>query len=140
MEKIAVSYFEDLFGATSPTEFESFLEEISPSISQKMNLGWSGWRRRRKWYMLCSCMMHSEKAHGLDGMTTFFSAFMALIKKDLLDMVNNFLNSGKLDIKLNIKNICLIPKTERYTRMTEMRPISLCKVGYKLSQRFYVNS
>ena len=29
-------------------------------------------------------------------------------------------------------NICLIPKTERPTRMTELRPISLCNVGYKI--------
>ena len=47
-------------------------------------------------------------------------------------MVNNFLVSGEMDARLNITNICMIPKTERPTRMTELRPISLCNVGYKI--------
>ena len=47
-------------------------------------------------------------------------------------MVNNFLVTGELDSRLNITNICMIPKTERPTRMTELRPISLCNVGYKI--------
>lgn len=47
-------------------------------------------------------------------------------------MVNNFLTTGELDPRLNITNICMIPKTERPTRMTELRPISLCDVGYKI--------
>ena len=47
-------------------------------------------------------------------------------------MVNNFLVSGEMDSRLNITNICMIPKTERPTRMTKLRPISLCNVGYKI--------
>ena len=47
-------------------------------------------------------------------------------------MVNNFLVTGNMDLRLNITNICMIPKTERPTRMTELRPISLCNVGYKI--------
>lgn len=49
-----------------------------------------------------------------------------------MDMVNNFLISGEPDARLNITNICLIPKTERPTRMTELKPINLCNVGYKI--------
>ena len=62
----------------------------------------------------------------------FFQHSWHIIKKDLLEMVNNFWISGNLDTRLNITNICLIPKTERPTRMTELRPISLCNVGYKI--------
>ena len=47
-------------------------------------------------------------------------------------MVNNFLVTGNMDLRLNITNICMIPKTERPTRMTELRPISLCNVEYKI--------
>ena len=47
-------------------------------------------------------------------------------------MVNEFLVSREMDTSLNITNICMIPKTERPTRMTELRPISLCNVGYKI--------
>lgn len=37
VEKVAVDYFEDLFGTTSPSEFESFLEDIPSSIIQQIN-------------------------------------------------------------------------------------------------------
>ena len=47
-------------------------------------------------------------------------------------MVNNFFVSGEMDTRLNITNICMISKTERPTRMTELRPISLCNVGYTI--------
>ena len=78
-------------------------------------------------------MMHLEKAPSPDGMRVLcYQQSWHIIKKDLLDMVNNFVLIGKLDTRLNITNICLIPKTERPTRITEMRPISLCNVGYKI--------
>ena len=78
-------------------------------------------------------MMHPVKTPGPDGMTTlFFQHSWHIIKKDLVDMVNNFLVTGILDPRLYITNICMIPKTEKPTRMTELRPISLCNVGYKI--------
>ena len=62
----------------------------------------------------------------------FFQHSWHIIKDDLVDMVNNFLVSGELDSRLNITNICMIPNTERPTRMTELRPISLCNEGHKI--------
>ena len=47
-------------------------------------------------------------------------------------MVNEFLSSGCFDDRLNMTNIYLIPKTVRPNRMTKLRPISLCNVGYKI--------
>jgi len=52
-------------------------------------------------------------------------------------MVNNFLITRDMDSKLNITNICMIPKTERPTRMSELRPISLCNVGYKIISKVF---
>ena len=50
----------------------------------------------------------------------------------MVELVNNFLVTGDLDPRLNITNICMILKTERPIRMMELRPISLCNVGYKI--------
>lgn len=50
----------------------------------------------------------------------------------MVELVNNFLVSGEMDSRLNITNIFMIPKTERSTKMTELRQISLCNVGYKI--------
>ena len=132
IEKVAVDYFDGLFRTTSPTEFDGFLEEVVPSISPQMNqllLRIATEEEVRQ----ALFMMHPEKAPGPDGMTAlFFQHSWHIIKKDVVEMVNNFLVSGDLDPRLNITNICMIPKTERPTRMTELRPISLCNVGYKI--------
>ena len=56
-------------------------------------------------------MMHPKKAPGPDGMTTpFFQHSWHIIKNDLVEMVNNFLVTGDMDTRLNITNICMIPK------------------------------
>ena len=74
-----------------------------------------------------------KKAPGPDGMTPlFFQHSWHIIKGDLVEMVNNFLFSGVMDLMLNITNICMIPKTERPKSMAEFRPISLCNVSYKI--------
>ena len=132
VEKVAINYFEDLFSTTSPSEFDSFLVEVTPGITPQMNqrlLRLATEEEVRE----ALFMMHPEKAPGPDGMTAlFFQHSWHIIKNDLVEMVNNFLVSGEMDARLNITNICLIPKTERPTRMTELRPISLCNVGYKI--------
>lgn len=132
LKKVAVDYFDDLFHTTSPTEFDGFLEEVTPSITPQMNQRLSRLATEEE-VRQALFMMHPEKAPGPDGMTAlFFQHSWNIIKKELLDLVNDFITSGELDTRLNMTNICLIPKTERPTRMKEMRPISLCNVGYKI--------
>ena len=71
VEKIVVDYFDDWFRSNTPSEFESFLEEIPLSITLEMNQR-----------LICNAseeevrqalfMMHLEKGHEPDGMTTLF--------------------------------------------------------------------
>lgn len=78
-------------------------------------------------------LMHPEKVRGPDGMTAlFFQHSWHIIKLDILTLVNDFLLTRKFDRRLSMTNVCLIPKTDRPTRMTELRPISICNVGYKI--------
>ena len=69
---MAVDYFEDLFSTTSPSNFDSFLGEIVPSITPEMN---HGLLRPATEEEVCQTlfMMHPEKAQGPDGMTSLFS-------------------------------------------------------------------
>ena len=132
VEKVAINYFEDLFSTTSPSEFDSFLTEVTPAITPQMNKHLLRLATEEE-VKETLFMMHPEKASGPDGMTAlFFQHSWHIIRNDLVEMVNNFLVSGDMDTRLNITNICMIPKTERPTRMTELRPISLCNVGYKI--------
>ncbi|CAA7014686.1 unnamed protein product [Microthlaspi erraticum] len=132
VQRVAVDYFQKLFTSTLPVDFTRVLENVSGCITPTEN------------EILTRCatemevrealfMMHPEKAPGPDGMTAlFFQRSWHVVKGDILPMVNNFLATGVLEDILNMTNICLIPKTDRPTRMTELRPISLCNVGYKI--------
>ena len=77
VEKVAVDYFQDLFSTTSPSDFESFLAEVTMGITPQMN---------QRLLRLATdnevkealFMMHPEKAPGAHGMTAlFFSTFLA---------------------------------------------------------------
>ena len=110
VEKVAVDYFDGLFSSTNPTEFDRFLEEIGSSISPQMNemlLRLATEEDVRQ----ALFMMHPEKASGPDGMTAlFYQHSWNIIKKDVVELVNNFLVIGDIDSRLNITNICMIPK------------------------------
>ncbi|KAG7585995.1 Reverse transcriptase zinc-binding domain [Arabidopsis thaliana x Arabidopsis arenosa] len=132
IQHIAVSYFENLFTSTNPQEFEEALKEVKTTITDQVNEFLTA-PATEKEVRTALFMMHPEKAPGPDGMTAlFFQKAWNTVKVDLVQLVNSFLQEGSFDKRLNLTNICLIPKTERPTRMTELRPISLCNVGYKI--------
>lgn len=113
VEKVVVDYFEDLFSTTSPTEFDSFLSEVRSSINTQTNR-WLTRLATEEEIRQALFMMHPEKALGPDGMTAlFFQHSLHIIKTDLVEMVNKLLTSGDLDPRLNITNICMIPKTKK---------------------------
>ncbi|XP_010495306.1 PREDICTED: uncharacterized protein LOC104772378 [Camelina sativa] len=85
-------------------------------------------------------MMHPDKAPGPDGMTAlFFQKAWTVVKDDLVALVNRFFEEGEFDKSLNQTHICLIPKVAKPTRMAELRPISLCNVGYKILSKVLCN-
>ncbi|XP_056847407.1 uncharacterized protein LOC130498081 [Raphanus sativus] len=132
IENIAVKYFRNLFKSTSPSDFDGFLEEIPASVTMDQNRKLTAVATEKE-VRVALFMMHPEKAPGPDGMTAlFYQQSWSVIKYDLVNMVNDFLSSGNFDDRLNLTNICLIPKTARPSRMTELRPISLCNVAYKI--------
>ncbi|XP_048633068.1 uncharacterized protein LOC125607235 [Brassica napus] len=88
VEKVAVDYFDGLFSSTNPGEFDSFLEEIGPSISPQMNLMLLRVATEEE-VRQALFMMHPEKAPGPDGMTAlFFKHSWNVIKKDVVELAN----------------------------------------------------
>lgn len=132
VEKVAVGYFADFFTSTQPDDFDSVLANVSKKVSDIENemLMRPATEQEVREVLF---MVHPKKAPGPDGMTAlFFQRAWQLIKEDMVHLVNDFLTTGVFDERLNMTIICLIPKTERPSRMTELRPISLCNVGYKI--------
>ena len=77
VEKVAIDYFEDLFSTTSPSEFDSFLTEVTPGITPQMNQRLLRIATEDE-VKEALFMMHPEKTAGPDVMTTlFFPALLA---------------------------------------------------------------
>ena len=112
IQKIAVSYFENLFTTTDPQVMEDSLAEIQISITDQINVFLTKPATEIE-VRTALFMMHPEKAPGPDGMTAlFFQKAWDTVKEDLVFLVNSFLEDGVFDKRLNTTNICLIPKTE----------------------------
>lgn len=132
VEGVAVDYFNELFATSSPSCFEEYLHEVPRLIRDDQNRVLTSWASEEE-VKSALFLMHPEKGHGPDKMTAlFFQQSWSIIKSDITDMVNEFFQTGTLDDRLNMTNIFLIPKIARPSRMTELRPISLCNLGYKI--------
>lgn len=72
VEQVVVGYFEDLFSTPSPSEFDSFLTNITPGITSKMNQRLLRVATEEE-VRHALFMMHPEKAPRPDGMNALFS-------------------------------------------------------------------
>ena len=132
IEAVATEYFQQLFSSSNPTTIDDTLQYITASVTHDMNEQLMKIPRDEE-IREAAFAINPEKAPGPDGMTSlFYQRFWSTIGRDVCAMVRAFFESGEFDERLNQKNICLIPKIERSTTMTEFRPISLCNVGYKI--------
>lgn len=61
-----------------------------------------------------------------------FQQSWLIIKRDRVNLVNDFLRTSYFEEHFNLTNICLIPKTARLNRMTKLLIISLCNVRYMI--------
>ena len=68
-----------------------------------------------------------------DGLTVeFFQGFCALVKEDLLKVVQESQRAGKVLGALNSTFLALIPKKQNPSSFEEFRPISCCNEVYKI--------
>ncbi|XP_019158886.1 PREDICTED: uncharacterized protein LOC109155714 [Ipomoea nil] len=84
--------------------------------------------------------MGKDKSPGPDGMNPgFYQAFWDLIGKDFTNFVLACLSQSSFPPELNDANMVLIPKKAAPELVTDLRPIALCNVVYKVMAKMIAN-
>ncbi|XP_061999224.1 uncharacterized protein LOC133716539 [Rosa rugosa] len=141
LEKVVTSYFSTMFTA-SDIDFEAMsttLEAIKPCVSQAMNEQLCAPYSQDE--VKCALFqMYPTKSPGPDGMPPlFFQHYWDKIGGDITEAVHSFLQTGQLLKEINFTHICLIPKVDNPEYMSELRPIALCNVIYKICSKVIAN-
>lgn len=140
MEGVIRRYYQKLFSSNNNTDFDRVLNVVRPRITsadnQQLDRPFSREEIRGALFQ-----MYPTKAPGPDGMTArFFQNYWDIVGQSVIVACLKFLNEdSQIPEKLNETNVCLIPKCKNPKRMTELRPISLCNVLYKIISKALAN-
>ena len=135
MESVAVlTYFTSMF-ESAPMDHErirSAVNLLTPRVTATMNselcAPYSDMEIRAALFQ-----MYPTKAPGPDGMPLeFFQKYWDVVGSDVCAAVRNFLHSGRLLKEVNFTHVYLIPKVSNLTQVSDLRPIALCNVLYKI--------
>lgn len=131
-------YFSTLF-KSAETEWESVIECVDRRITEEQNLELLMPVEEEE-VKRALFSMHPEKSPGPDGMSPgFYQKYWNTVGKDLTSLLKNFFDTASLDSHLTDTNIVLIPKKKCPVQMTDLRPISLCNVAYKVISKVLAN-
>uniref|UniRef100_A0A803QQ56 Reverse transcriptase domain-containing protein n=1 Tax=Cannabis sativa TaxID=3483 RepID=A0A803QQ56_CANSA len=84
--------------------------------------------------------IHPDKSSGPDGMTpAFYQRCWNIVKKDVVNVVQSFFDTGVFDEACSDANVVLIPKKKGPETMKDLRPIALCNVLYKIVTKVMTN-
>ncbi|XP_019163494.1 PREDICTED: uncharacterized protein LOC109159838 [Ipomoea nil] len=84
--------------------------------------------------------MGKDKSPGPDGMNPgFYQSFWNVVGKDFTDFVIDCLSRASFPLALNDANIVLIPKKCNPESVSDLRPIALCNILYKIMAKMLAN-
>uniref|UniRef100_A0A803NFE6 Reverse transcriptase domain-containing protein n=1 Tax=Cannabis sativa TaxID=3483 RepID=A0A803NFE6_CANSA len=138
LSELIVDYYSALFSASGASCLE-VVEDIECSISDMVNqdlcLPVTEEEVRRALFQ-----MHPSKSPGPDGMTPgFYQKCWSIVKKDVVLVVQNFFQDGLLASSTSKAHVVLIPKKKNPELVTDLRPIALCNVLYKIITKVMAN-
>lgn len=84
--------------------------------------------------------MHPDKASEPDRMNpAFFQQFWPCLGRDVFDSCKDWLEQCKFPSNMSDTNVVLILKKDNADHTTDLRPIALCNVLYKILAKVLAN-
>ena len=134
-----MGYFEDLFKSGSPAHVECCINTILGRILAEMNTKLEAPFGEAK-IMEALNQMAAFKAPSPDGFTAdFYQKNWSTIGPEVCRVALHFFNTAKMDEKVNVTHIALIPKKSDQSNVSDFKPISLCNVTYKIISKVFTN-
>jgi hypothetical protein len=135
LRSVAKAYFDTLFTNNTGTS-NSILNYVSGKINeQDNNMLLAPFLKEE--FRTALFQMNSDKSPGPDGFNpAFYKRFWDICGDEIFRTGVTWLEQGAFPLKVVETNIVLIPKKDNPTSMKDFRPISLCNVLYKLSQKY----
>jgi len=139
MRPVVLEYYEQIFHSGGSVLHEAFFSSIATRVSQADNeLLLRPFASEEVKAALFS--MFPDKAPGPDGMNPgFFQHYWDVVGVDVTAFVINCLNSCSFPPGLNDTNVVLIPKKQVPEKVSDLRPIALCNVVYKVMAKVIAN-
>lgn len=138
MQDLTKQYFEGIYCAESNvTESNVNMEERVISEEQNQMLTAS---IKFEEFTEALKQMHPDKASGPDGYSpAFFQQFWDLVGREVFLNSKKWLDECMFPTELNSTNLVLIPKKDNVEKLTDVRPIALCNIVYKLIAKVLAN-
>lgn len=129
------NYFRDIFKpiARDQETMEAIIDEaIQPIISEQTNHKLISLPEMQEIKdVLIS--IHPGKAPGPDGFSAcFFQSNWSVVGDDLVEEVQQFFQSGRMQRTINETHLRLIPKVISHKKVADYKPLALCNVSYKI--------
>lgn len=132
--EVETEYFQKLFTSTNPGDFTSMFDGFTSRVTDCMNEKLSKEEVKAAIFSIKSC-----SAPGPDGMTgLFFQRYWSTVGDQVTKEVRDFFITGLFPTEWNYMHLCLLPNIEDPVLMSDLRPISLCSVQYKIILKILV--
>lgn len=115
------------------------LRTISPKVTTEMNQGLMVPFSKDE-IKIALFQIHHTKAPLPNGMTLgFYQKHWAIVGHDICKGVRTLFSSGSMMHKINFMHVTLIHKKTNPTSMSQLQPISLCNMIYKICSKVLAN-
>lgn len=138
LEQVKLNYFQDLFklrGSKQDATLRHVQRRVSAAQNETLLSPFEAWEIKKAVFY-----MYPDKALGPDSMNpSFFQHFLNITGSHVTESCLDYLNNCYFPNDFNKTTIVLIPKVKKPERMSELRPISLCNVIYKVVAKVIAN-